>query len=135
MVGMMRERIFSPSLYKPSKEEIFYVIVKIRNGDAVYELDARPSDALSLAVLLRCPIYAADEVIAKCGIELKEGESIEEWANGLGTVLVGKTLSTSEFAELMCRFREATPEQREAIKERLRTIFYASAEQGIDPTP
>jgi len=128
--GMQLEEVRIESL----KEEIFYAVVKIRNGEEIYELDARPSDALSLAVLLHCPIYAADEVIAKCGIELKEGESIEEWANGLGTVLIGKTLSTSEFAELMRQFRETTPEQREAIKERLRTIFYASTEQRTDQT-
>ena len=47
------------------KEEIFYAIIKIRSGKEMQEVDARPSDALALAVLAKCPIYAAEEVIEK----------------------------------------------------------------------
>ena len=47
------------------KDEIFYAIIKIRSGKETQEIDARPSDALALAVLAKCPIYAAEEVIAK----------------------------------------------------------------------
>ena len=45
------------------KEEIFYATVKIRNGNNTFELDARPSDALTLAVYLDAPIYIAEEVM------------------------------------------------------------------------
>ena len=47
------------------KEEIFYAVIKIRSGAETQEIDARPSDALALAVLAKCPIYAAEEVIEK----------------------------------------------------------------------
>ncbi len=47
------------------KEEIFYAIIKIRSGKQVQEVDARPSDALALASLAKCPIYAAEEVIER----------------------------------------------------------------------
>ncbi len=47
------------------REEIFYAILKIRSGKEMREVDARPSDALALAVLAKCPIYAAEEVIEK----------------------------------------------------------------------
>ncbi len=47
------------------KEEIFYATIKIRSGNETQEIDARPSDALALAVLAKCPIYAAEDVIAK----------------------------------------------------------------------
>jgi RNA polymerase sigma factor (sigma-70 family) len=47
------------------KEEIFYAIIKICTGNETQEIDARPSDALALAVLAKCPIYAAEEVIEK----------------------------------------------------------------------
>ncbi|HEY6540264.1 MAG TPA: bifunctional nuclease family protein, partial [Ktedonobacteraceae bacterium] len=36
------------------KEEIFYAIIKIRSGKETREVDARPSDALALAVLAKC---------------------------------------------------------------------------------
>ncbi len=47
------------------KEEIFYATIKIRSGNEMQEIDARPSDALALAVLAKCPIYAAEDVIAR----------------------------------------------------------------------
>ena len=47
------------------KEEIFYAIIKIRTGNQMQDVDARPSDALALAALAKCPIYAAEEVIEK----------------------------------------------------------------------
>ena len=47
------------------KEEIFYAIIKIRSGKETQEVDARPSDALALAALAKCPIYAAEEVIER----------------------------------------------------------------------
>jgi len=47
------------------KEEIFYAIIKIRSGKETREVDARPSDALAMAVLAKCPIYVAEEVVEK----------------------------------------------------------------------
>ncbi len=55
------------------KDEVFYAVVKVRNGDVEQEIDARPSDALSLAVQLGCPIYIAEEVMQQCGLAVPEG--------------------------------------------------------------
>ena len=48
------------------KEEIFYAVLKIRSSKETQEVDARPSDALAMAVLAQCPIYATEEVMAQC---------------------------------------------------------------------
>lgn len=48
------------------KEEIFYAVLKIRSSIGEREVDARPSDALALAVLVKCPIYVTDEVMEQC---------------------------------------------------------------------
>ena len=48
------------------KEEIFYAILKVRSGKEIQEVDARPSDALALAVLAKCPIFVTQEVMEKC---------------------------------------------------------------------
>lgn len=58
------------------KNEIFYSIVKIRNGETVQEIDARPSDALTLAVLMERPIYVAEEVVTTVGVQLPEGKTV-----------------------------------------------------------
>jgi len=55
------------------KEDTFYAVVKLHSGSQVWEVDARPSDAIALAVHTGAPIYAAKEVIEKAGIPL-EGE-------------------------------------------------------------
>lgn len=38
------------------RDETFYALVKITAGEAVHEIDARPSDALNLALIAGCPI-------------------------------------------------------------------------------
>lgn len=48
------------------KEEIFYAVLKIRTGKETQEVDARPSDALALAVLAKCPIYVNEKVMEQC---------------------------------------------------------------------
>lgn len=60
--GAMLEEVRIDSL----KDEIFYATLKIRSANGEQELDARPSDALSLAVLVKCPIYVSDEVMERC---------------------------------------------------------------------
>jgi RNA polymerase sigma factor (sigma-70 family) len=58
------------------KEDVFYAVAKIRSGNTTQELDARPSDALALALLMDSPVYIAEEVLEKCGIALPEGKTL-----------------------------------------------------------
>lgn len=59
------------------KDQIFYATTKVRNGDVVQEIDARPSDALVLALLMDSPIFIAENVMEQAGVEIPEGETIE----------------------------------------------------------
>ena len=45
------------------KDDIFYAAITVANGKGEHDLDARPSDALALAVLLNCPIFVADTLM------------------------------------------------------------------------
>jgi RNA polymerase sigma factor (sigma-70 family) len=58
------------------KDDIFYAVTKIRNRNVSHELDARPSDAIALAVLMDKPIYVAEEVLERCGVVLPEGKTL-----------------------------------------------------------
>ncbi len=49
------------------KDDIFYAIITIVDGKGEHDLDARPSDALALAVLMKRPIFVADTL-------MKQGE-------------------------------------------------------------
>jgi RNA polymerase sigma factor (sigma-70 family) len=58
------------------KDEIFYAIAKIRSGNTVNEIDARPSDAIALAVVTGSPVFVAEEIFEKCGVALPEGKAL-----------------------------------------------------------
>lgn len=47
------------------KDDIFYAIITISNGNGEHDLDARPSDALALAVLMKRPMYVADTLMER----------------------------------------------------------------------
>ncbi|MGI9116024.1 MAG: bifunctional nuclease family protein [Gaiellales bacterium] len=62
------------------RDSTFYArIVLQRNGEEVL-LDARPSDAIALALRDKAPIYAADEVIEASSIQMEEEGDASEAA-------------------------------------------------------
>ncbi len=63
------------------KEDVFYAVARFRQGDALHELGARPSDAIALAVLMQSPISVAEEILQRAGIALPEGKTVQ-----MGTV-------------------------------------------------
>jgi bifunctional DNase/RNase len=50
------------------RENIFYAVLHIEQGDRTVDVDARPSDSIALAVRARCPIYVADHVMERAGV-------------------------------------------------------------------
>jgi RNA polymerase sigma factor (sigma-70 family) len=59
------------------KDEIYYAIIKIHNGTTIQEVDARPSDALTLAVLMDAPIYATEQVLQQVGVSIPEDKAMQ----------------------------------------------------------
>jgi RNA polymerase sigma factor (sigma-70 family) len=57
------------------KDETFYAIVSLRVGDQTRTLDARPSDAIALAVRLDRPIFVASEIMAETGAPISALET------------------------------------------------------------
>lgn len=58
------------------KDDIFYATVRIRSGDTLHEIDARPSDAIALAVVANAPIFVADEIFDACGTAIPAGKTL-----------------------------------------------------------
>jgi bifunctional DNase/RNase len=56
------------------KEGIFFSRLIMRRGDEVREVDARPSDAIAIAVRFKAPIYSFDFILQEAGIILKDAE-------------------------------------------------------------
>jgi len=47
------------------RDDIFYAVITISHGNGEHDLDARPSDALALAVLMERPMYVADTLMER----------------------------------------------------------------------
>ncbi|MBX2841896.1 MAG: bifunctional nuclease family protein [Flammeovirgaceae bacterium] len=58
------------------KEGVFYakIICSFRDGSNFIELDARPSDAVAIALRFDVPIYAMENILEEAGIVLNEEE-------------------------------------------------------------
>ena len=52
------------------KNDTFFAKIVIDTNGTLIEIDARPSDALALAVRSESPIYAEDDVVEKAGVSL-----------------------------------------------------------------
>jgi len=58
------------------KDDIFYATARIRRGDILHEIDARPSDAIALAVVANAPIFVADEILDAAGTAIPAGKTL-----------------------------------------------------------
>ena len=58
------------------KDNTFYAILEIEKNDEKLFLDARPSDAIALALRADCPIFVRDEVLSQSRVS-EEVESDE----------------------------------------------------------
>ena len=78
------------------KDDTFYATLWIQQGDEPLVLDARPSDALALALRADCPIYVTDEVMQKAKLNTTgqaEGPTAEQlrgWLEGLNDEDLGR---------------------------------------------
>ena len=53
------------------RDNTYFAEIHLRTNGAVQVIDARPSDALALAVRTRCPMYVSENVFKKCPELLK----------------------------------------------------------------
>ncbi|MFS8524040.1 MAG: bifunctional nuclease family protein [Limnochordales bacterium] len=59
------------------REEIYYARVLLKTEKGTFEIDARPSDAIALAVRADAPIYVSEEVAARAVISNKQPDDEE----------------------------------------------------------
>jgi hypothetical protein len=77
------------------KGNTFYAVLHLRVGDQAVVIDARPSDALALALRVRAPIFAEDSVIEgakSLNITPDTGDSarLQQWLENLDPDELGK---------------------------------------------
>lgn len=71
------------------KDDTFYAVLWLRNGEEEIAIDARPSDAIALALRADCPIYVNEKVMENAKLNTSgppEGPTSEQlrgWLEGL----------------------------------------------------
>jgi len=96
------------------KKDTFYAVVKMRCGKKMSEVDARPSDAMALAVLNDAPIFVAEEVLETGGMNIPETvkgppnrKGLEKIIKGLGEL---QRQNQAHFNQTLKQYRERSQE-------------------------
>lgn len=78
------------------KDDTFLAVLWLRQGEETVIVDARPSDAIALALRADCPIYVAEEVMQTAKLNTSgppEGPTAEQlrgWLEGLNDDDLGR---------------------------------------------
>jgi uncharacterized protein len=59
------------------EQSTFYAVITLSQGGRMLEIDARPSDAIALAVRVACEVGVAQEVIEQAGILVEEKTQVD----------------------------------------------------------
>ncbi len=78
------------------RDDTFYAALWLRQGDETVMVDARPSDAIALALRSDCPIYVAEKVMQNARLnttgpaESASTEQLRGWLEGLNDEDLGR---------------------------------------------
>ena len=76
------------------RDSTFFAQIRLLTGGKTLELDARPSDAIALALRTEAPIFVAQSVLEQAQTITPDGEDQDEkmkkWFEGLGPDDLGK---------------------------------------------
>ena len=70
------------------KDDTFYAVIWMEQNGEIISLDARPSDALALALRADCPIFVDEEVLRAAKVlpnpaEQASSQDVKKWLEGL----------------------------------------------------
>jgi bifunctional DNase/RNase len=78
------------------KDDTFFAVLWLRHGDEPMAVDARPSDAIALALRADCPIFVSEQVMQTARLnttgppEGPTGEQLRGWLEGLNDEDLGR---------------------------------------------
>ena len=102
-LGVKVERVLISDL----RDGTYYAVISMTAGTRRFEIDARPSDALALAVRSDTPIFVGEKVLKKCPVIMKpiSQDEVEKFKQNL------QNLKPEDFFKGL---EESPPEEGEA---------------------
>lgn len=109
------------------REGTFYAVAKLKSGEVVREVDARPSDAIALALYLNSPIYTAEEVLEQGKLDVPAQE-VEKRQLGQGINSWMPEMEEQWIREQRQRAPQSPPTEEEMIEahQKLITLMFGS---------
>ena len=95
----------------------------MKRGETIAEIDARPGDALALALRVGCPVFVRPDVLDAAAIAVPESRRHREW-HGTGAAMI-----VDEMKAIMGRHSAGSGDQDQTIEERERETRGALVEQ------
>ncbi|MGD1841174.1 MAG: bifunctional nuclease domain-containing protein [Thermonemataceae bacterium] len=89
------------------REGVFYAKLVCTDGAKVSEIDARPSDAIAIALRFSAPIFTQENVLSEAGIVLTDEEEEERETEALSTTPQGASLKNYSSEQLQPMLDEA----------------------------
>ena len=77
------------------RDGVYYAMLVCKQGDDLTMVDARPSDAIAIAVRVGCEIYAYESVMEEAGIIMEDMEKQDNETNGDDGLINKGTSKTS----------------------------------------
>jgi bifunctional DNase/RNase len=103
--------------------ETYIATVTLRFDETVREVDARPSDAINLALQMERPIYVDESVMDKAGIDISDRDGLPQ-GTGLRQLKQDWDQRMQQGEEKRQAFLELSDEERRAMFEKM-------TEQGV----
>ena len=77
------------------RDDVYYALIWMERSGELISLDARPSDALALALRMDCPIFLSEQVLrttrmANAGVENFSPEELRRWLENLNDEDLGR---------------------------------------------
>jgi bifunctional DNase/RNase len=95
MTGVTLERVVICDII----DNTFYARVYFATPSQTFDMDARPSDAIALALRFQAPIFAAETVIESAGVEKEPGTAADRSEEGKKWAEYLKSLSPDDFGK------------------------------------
>lgn len=93
------------------EEGVFFSTLVTEKDDKIQNIDARTSDAIALALRIKCPIYTYKSILNDAGIQYEEndteGEEKEEIIEDVNTPVVTNDLNQLSLKELEAELEKA----------------------------
>ncbi|KAB8320327.1 bifunctional nuclease family protein [Tolypothrix campylonemoides VB511288] len=109
------------------KKDTYYAVVSLKSGDKLREVDARPSDAIALALHMNSPIYVAQELLEQQGIKVPADIEKHPLGKGLEHLREKREQEKRDFEERLSRLSEEKIEEQiqEAHQKLISFLFSA----------